>query len=83
MDQLSRLGAPMAYGDLRLEPLAEGHRFALKAACAEDLAIWPIYAISAVAGEGCRELMHDVQAFLDEGAAQASAKTGAAVANEA
>src|SRR5436305_13360581 len=40
------LGAPMADGEIRLEPLAEAHRAALKAACAEDLDIWPIYAIS-------------------------------------
>src|SRR6185295_13159458 len=43
---MAQLGAPMADGDLRLEPLAEAHRAALKAACAEDLEIWPIYAIS-------------------------------------
>jgi RimJ/RimL family protein N-acetyltransferase len=36
----------MADGDIRLEPLAEAHRAALKAACAEDLDIWPIYALS-------------------------------------
>ena len=40
------LGATMADGELRLEPLAEAHRAALKAACAEDLEIWPIYARS-------------------------------------
>jgi RimJ/RimL family protein N-acetyltransferase len=40
------LAAPMAAGEVRLEPLAEGHRAALKAACAEDEEIWPIYAIS-------------------------------------
>jgi RimJ/RimL family protein N-acetyltransferase len=40
------LGAPMANGDIRLQPLGEGHRAALKAACAEDRDIWPIYAIS-------------------------------------
>jgi len=40
------LGAPMAAGEVRLEPLGEAHRAALKAACAEDLDIWPIYAIS-------------------------------------
>jgi RimJ/RimL family protein N-acetyltransferase len=45
-DPLDQLGAPMAEGELRLEPLAEAHRAALKAACAEDLDIWPIYAIS-------------------------------------
>jgi RimJ/RimL family protein N-acetyltransferase len=38
------LGAAMAEGDLRLEPLREEHREALKAACAQDLDIWPIYA---------------------------------------
>ena len=39
---------PMAGGRLsRLEPLAPSeHRAALKAACAEDREIWPIYAIS-------------------------------------
>jgi RimJ/RimL family protein N-acetyltransferase len=43
---VSDLGAPMAAGDIRLEPLAEAHRAALKAACALDPGIWPIYAIS-------------------------------------
>jgi RimJ/RimL family protein N-acetyltransferase len=45
-DPLDRLGDAMADGEIRLEPLAEAHRAALEAACAEDLAIWPIYAIS-------------------------------------
>jgi RimJ/RimL family protein N-acetyltransferase len=36
----------MADGELRLAPLAQEHRAALKGACAEDPAIWPIYAIS-------------------------------------
>jgi RimJ/RimL family protein N-acetyltransferase len=40
------LGDPMGDGELQLEPLAEQHRAALKAACAEDLDIWPIYAWS-------------------------------------
>ena len=40
------LGEPMADGDVRLEPLAESHRAALKAACAEDLDIWRIYSTS-------------------------------------
>ena len=40
------LGAPMREGDLRLEPMAEAHREALKAACAQDLDIWSIYATS-------------------------------------
>ena len=43
---LAGLGAPMAKGGVRLEPMAEGHRAALKAACAEDPEIWPIYATS-------------------------------------
>ena len=41
-----KLGEGMEEGDLRLEPLAEAHRSALKAACAEDLDVWPIYAWS-------------------------------------
>jgi RimJ/RimL family protein N-acetyltransferase len=40
------LHAPMAEGELRLEPMTEQHRAALKAACAEDLGIWTIYATS-------------------------------------
>ena len=40
------LGDAMAQGEVRLEPLAEVHRAALKAACAEDRDIWAIYAIS-------------------------------------
>lgn len=40
------LGVPMADGDLRLEPMGEAHRTALKAACAEDRQIWSIYATS-------------------------------------
>ena len=43
---LDSLGALMLNGDVRLEPLGEAHRDALKAACAEDPEIWPIYAIS-------------------------------------
>jgi RimJ/RimL family protein N-acetyltransferase len=43
---VTALGDPMADGDVRLEPLAEGHREALKAACAQDLEIWRIYAFS-------------------------------------
>jgi RimJ/RimL family protein N-acetyltransferase len=36
----------MAEGALRIRPLTEDHRVTLKAACAEDREIWPIYAIS-------------------------------------
>lgn len=43
---LTGLGDPMADGDVRLAPLAEAHRAALKAACAQDLDIWPIYSTS-------------------------------------
>ena len=43
---LSRLSEPMIEADLRLELLTEAHRADLKAACAEDRDIWPIYAIS-------------------------------------
>jgi RimJ/RimL family protein N-acetyltransferase len=41
-----KLADPMREGMLWLEPLAEAHRVPLKAACAEDAEIWPIYAIS-------------------------------------
>lgn len=40
------LAAPPAAGALRLEPLAEHHRAALKAACAEDVTIWSIFPVS-------------------------------------
>ncbi|HEX8239850.1 MAG TPA: GNAT family protein [Allosphingosinicella sp.] len=43
---LDTLGTPMREGDLRLEPMAEAHREALKSACAQDLDIWSIYATS-------------------------------------
>jgi len=36
----------MAKDDVRLEPLLETHRAALKGACAEDPEIWPIYSTS-------------------------------------
>ncbi|MEA2998744.1 MAG: hypothetical protein QOK17_577 [Sphingomonadales bacterium] len=41
-----KLGAAMAQGELRLEPLSEAHRDVLRAACALDTEIWPIYATS-------------------------------------
>ena len=40
------LAAPMADERVRLEPLSESDRSSLKAACAEDLDIWSIYATS-------------------------------------
>ena len=40
------LDEPMMDGAISLVPLVEEHRAALKSACAEDLAIWPIYSIS-------------------------------------
>ncbi|HEX9947474.1 MAG TPA: GNAT family protein [Allosphingosinicella sp.] len=43
---LIALAAPMREGDLALEPMVEGHRKALMAACAQDLDIWTIYATS-------------------------------------
>ena len=43
---LDGLSIPMRDGDLALEPMAEAHREALKAACAQDLDIWSIYATS-------------------------------------
>jgi len=41
-----KFAAPMSDRDLRLEPMAETHRAGLKAACAADLEIWPIYSVS-------------------------------------
>jgi len=43
---MTDLGAPIVAGNIRLEPLGERHRADLKAACAEDLEIWPIYGAS-------------------------------------
>lgn len=43
---LALLAEPMSDGDIALVPLAEAHREALKAACAEDADVWTIYAIS-------------------------------------
>ena len=40
------LGEPMADGEVRVEPLTEAHRAALKPACAEDREIWQIYSVS-------------------------------------
>jgi RimJ/RimL family protein N-acetyltransferase len=40
------LKAPMIGVDCRAEPFSEEYREALKAACSEDLDIWPIYAWS-------------------------------------
>ncbi len=40
------LAAPMAGGEVRLEPLREEHREALRQACAEDPDIWQIYPMS-------------------------------------
>jgi RimJ/RimL family protein N-acetyltransferase len=40
------LDGAMDDGELRIEPLAEAHREALRAACAEDIEIWQIYATS-------------------------------------
>lgn len=41
--RLEQLTAPMADGDLRLEPFAPAWREGLRAACAADPAIWAIY----------------------------------------
>jgi RimJ/RimL family protein N-acetyltransferase len=40
------LGEVMTDGPVTLAPLSEQHRERLNAACAEDLDIWPIYALS-------------------------------------
>ncbi len=43
---LDRLYTELADGDLRLVKLGEPHREALRAACAADAEIWPIYSSS-------------------------------------
>ena len=43
---MTDLGAPMTGEGVHAEPLSEHHREALKAACAEDLDIWQIYAMN-------------------------------------
>src|SRR3546814_3090015 len=43
---LDRLYTDLADGDLRLVKLAEPHREGLRAACAADADIWPIYSSS-------------------------------------
>ena len=43
---MAELYVPLADCDLRLEKLAEHHREALRAACAEDADIWTIYPFS-------------------------------------
>ncbi len=40
------LCVPLANAAVRLEPLAEAHREALRAACAADTEIWPVYSIN-------------------------------------
>jgi RimJ/RimL family protein N-acetyltransferase len=40
------LGLPLTGDGISGEPFAERHRDALRAACAEDLAIWPIYSMN-------------------------------------
>ena len=42
----SALSQPPSQGTLRLDRLTERHREPLRAACAEDRAIWPIYSVS-------------------------------------
>ena len=43
---MNDLGAPMIGEGCRAEPLTEGHREAMRAACAEDADIWQIYYVS-------------------------------------
>lgn len=43
---MDNLHGPLSDGALLLDPLAEGHREGLRAACAEDADIWQIYPFS-------------------------------------
>jgi RimJ/RimL family protein N-acetyltransferase len=46
MTLIDNLYQPLTAGDLSLIPIAEAHRDGLRAACAEDTEIWPIYPLS-------------------------------------
>ena len=48
---MTDLAAPMTGDGVRAVPMAEAHRAALKAACAEDLEIWDIFALGFGPGE--------------------------------
>lgn len=48
---MSDLAAPMTGDGVRAEPMIEAHRAALKTACAEDPAIWTIFALGFGQGE--------------------------------
>ena len=43
---IERLGEPMSGDGCRAELFSEQHRDALRTVCAEDLGIWPIYAVN-------------------------------------
>jgi RimJ/RimL family protein N-acetyltransferase len=43
---MNDLGAPLADGDVRLDPLDTKHRDALRQACSEDRDIWSLYPVS-------------------------------------
>lgn len=46
MSSLGELSTPLTDGRLRIVPMEEVHREPLRAICAEDEAIWAIYAVS-------------------------------------
>jgi hypothetical protein len=45
---IADLAVVLTDGDLRLEPFTDAHVEGLRAACAEDREIWPIYPVSMV-----------------------------------
>ncbi|MGL4543766.1 MAG: GNAT family N-acetyltransferase [Polymorphobacter sp.] len=49
------LHVPLAAGPARLVPIAEGHREGLRAACAADTEIWPIYSSNLTGADFDRE----------------------------
>ncbi|GGE18109.1 alanine acetyltransferase [Polymorphobacter glacialis] len=54
---MTELYIPLADGDLRLEPLAEPHREALRTAAAADTEIWEMYPYSLVGAHFDREFV--------------------------
>ncbi len=59
---IDRLGEPMTGDGCRAEPFAEAYRDALRAACAEDLAIWDIYANDF----GPQGFDHSIESYLSK-----------------
>lgn len=61
---MTSLAAPMSGEDCAASPFSEGHRAALKAACAEDRDIWQIYSVDC-GPDGFDQTLDDLLARSD------------------